>query len=73
VQGHILSTSRDALSTSRDALSTSRDALKNVKNQVLTSVRWAFDFSYRLPVSGNSKTSKELPGFMKEPTKTQQF
>jgi hypothetical protein len=32
--------------------------LKNVKNQVLTSVRWAFDFSNRLPVSGISKTSK---------------
>jgi hypothetical protein len=59
---------------------------KNVKNQVLISVRWAFDFSYRLrfqvfekfriikpSVSGISKTSKELPGFMKEPTKTQQF
>jgi hypothetical protein len=26
--------------------------LKNVKNQVLTSVRWALDFSNRLPVSG---------------------
>jgi len=31
---------------------------KNVKNYLLTSVRWAFYFSNPLPVSGISKTSK---------------